>query len=754
MNLASAVWCNFNGNLIIKSFDENFRPQNVIPKIRPYFFIKQIDLNHLKDILKSSEKISNVESGDFYTFDTKQPCVKIECFWPYDIRDLRQTLEASGVQTYEADIPFVRRWMIDENIYPSQNAATLFWDMECDCREGLAFADNPSARILSFAAVDNEGKEFFICDNEEEETVSQFLKLIQRYPVLVGWNNIDWDLPYLIARSKVLGFNYPFRYHQHMDMMVLYDKSDYGSYSSLKLDDVAQRELNVGKTFSIDGIGGAEALWKIFLNHKDQLKAYNLQDARLVQMLEKKLNLLKIHFNISSSVGVLLSDTNYVSRIVDTIILRKLIRKPVRLILRNRQFGLEKISFPGGYVHQPERALHQWVFEFDFKSLYPSIIITFNIGLDTKDENGDILTEKAKFTSKREAVVAEILRGLQNRRNSAKEERDKYPMGSSEWNKYHALQIAYKLISNSFWGALGESAGRMFDLDLAESITLTGQAILKETMRIMDQLGARPIYSDTDSTFVVVPKELSGCSGEMLSQKAKFLEKIANNILAERLIKKYNIPKERYSITLEFQNLFQKIFFTGKKKQYIGLVYSREKTATLRDMSTSEYGINANISLIGLSMKKYNTCRFLKIAQRRILESILASDSLEDARDKVKDICLNIKRLLYSHALDNCLIQRTGVRKDLSAYKVNSIQSVLGRQLQELGLFRRGDVLDYVIVDVKNGKLIPKVLTNRNEKVRPTYEGLKYYENLLCNMVERLLGEEINLENFELDEWL
>jgi len=946
MSLASAVWCNFNGNLVIKAFDENFRPRNIIPKIRPYFFVKSADLERCRETLKSSGKVSSIERGDFYTFDARQPCVKVECFWPYDVKDLRQALEASGIQTYEADISFVRRWMIDENIYPSQNAAVLFWDMECDCREGLAFADKPSARILSFAAVDHSGKEFFICDNDEEEMVNQFFRLIQNYPVLVGWNNLNWDLPYLIARSKVLGFNYPFKYHQHMDMMILYDKSDYGSYSSLKLDDVAHKELNAGKTFSIDGIGGAEALWKMFLNDKDRLKEYNLQDARLVQMLESKLNLLKIQFNISSFAGVLLSDTNYVSRIIDTMIFRRLAKEPVRLVLRNRQFNSEKISFPGGYVHQPDRALHKWVFEYDFKSLYPSIIITFNVGLDTKDEYGDILTEKARFTSEREAMVVKLLRELQRQRNLAKKERDKYPMGSPQWNEYHALQITYKLISNSFWGALGESAGRMFDLDLAESITLTGQAIIKETMKIMDQLGAKSLYADsvtgetlipiikngiiykatieelfenyagkaekigekeyidlseenletfaiddngelhvdkikkvirhktdkkiftvntpfgsvrvtedhslivkdsgrcypcqakdlnvdakliylnidygsmhnlrkgnkrlfsppnkkqvgtygefryfgettvlsvkpegsstqyvydlevdrhhtflankifvhnTDSCFVAAPKELAGCSGEILTQKAKILEKIANSMLAERLIKKYNIPKERYSIVLEFQNLFYKVFFTGKKKQYIGQVYSREKTATLRDMSTSDFGINTDISLVGLSMKKYNTCRFLKIAQKRILDNILASDSLEDARDKVRNVCLNIKKLLYSHALDDCLVQRTGVRKDLSAYKVNSIQCVLGKQLQACGLFRRGDVLDYVIVDVKDGKLIPKVLTNKNEKIHPTREGLKYYENLLSNMIERLLGEKINLENCELDKWL
>jgi len=754
MNLASAAWCNFNNTLVIKCFNENFEAQNVVPKIRPYFFIKQNDLNQCKDTLKASQKITNIESGDYYTFDTKQQCVKVECLWPYDIKDLRQELSNIGVQTYEADISFVRRWMIDEDIYPYKTASVLFWDMEVDARKGLAFADNPSARILSFAGVDNRGREFFICDDDEEETVAQFLKLIQNYPVLVGYNNINWDLPYIIARSKIIGFNYPFRYHQHMDMMLLYDKSDYGSYSSLKLDDVAQREFNTGKAFSIDSIGGVEALWRLFLDNKSKLREYNLCDAKLVKMLEDKLKLLQIHFNISAYAGVLLSDTNYVSRIIDTIIFRRLIKEPKIFVLRNRQFHGDKTTFFGAYVHQPERALHRWVFEFDFKSLYPSIMMTWNIGLDTKDDDGDILSEKARFTSGKEAVVVKILKDLQRLRDAAKVERDKYQMGSPEWNEYHALQIAYKLISNSSWGALGESAGRMFDVDLAESITLTGQAILKETMRVIEQLGARPLYADTDSIFCTVPKHLAECDGETLKEKAKHLERICNSILADRLIKKYNIPKDRYCIVLEFQNLFCKMFFTGKKKQYIGLVYAREKTTTLRDASTSDYGVNTNISLIGLSMKKYNTCRFLKLAQKKILNSILDSNSLEEAQDKIKNICLNVKNLLYSHAIDNSLIQRTGVRKDLNDYKVNSIQAALGRQLQTLGLFRRGDVLDYVIVDVKDGKLVPKVLVDKNEKVYPTLQGLRYYEDLLCNMVERLLGERLNLQDFELDKWL
>jgi DNA polymerase elongation subunit (family B) len=902
------------------------------------------------------------------------------------------------------------------------------------------------------------------------------------------------------------------------------------------------------------------------------LKEYNLQDAKLIKMLEDKLNLLKIQFKISSFAGLLIGDTNYMSRIVDTIIFRKLIKQTPRLILRNRQMEVNNVNLPGGYVHQPERALYHWIYEFDFKSLYPSIIITFNIGLDTNDINGEILTEKARFTNKYEAAVAKILREIRRMRDEAKIERDKYPINSPEWNEHHALQIALKTISNSFWGVLGESVGRMFDVDLAASVTLTGQAILKETMGIMEKLGLKTLYGDsvvgetlvpiikngiiykttvedlfenyidkveiigekeyidlseenletfaidedgrlqirkikkvirhktskkifkintffgpvcvtedhslivkkpdgyypcqakdlntdskliyldidyssmcylrkknkkllslhsspqnkeqttafgevsqrslstfsderseifsrkieenvgnnegclektriqatstssrwgeirlesktleqrvnqsycpskiqgkygetgkenfaeakeiffktsgsnrenkakycknvsdalyypgeingrdvveniknskrqniisistghnqtgfcdkyfrnssgnlcgwmfssllsktfagsvegytktnnksrrgsdeifgnewcsdtqilgvrnkgessedfgygeetdfryfgetpilsvedkgsttqyvydlevdgchtflankifvhnTDSLALKVPEEIAKTNdGEEIKRKGKILEGLVNNILKNRLIKKYNIPPERYCIVLEFQELFYKMFFTGKKKQYIGLVYSREKMATLRGMSTGEYGINLNTSLVGFSMKKYNTCHFLKFAQKKILNTILNSNSLDEARDEVKKICENIRNLLYSHALDNTLIQRTGVRKDLDNYKVNSIQSVLGRQLQSVGLFRRGDVLDYVIVDVKDGKLIPKVVVNKNEVIHPTAAGLKYYERLLNDMVERLIGEKLNLQDFELDIW-
>jgi len=753
MKVVSAVWKNISGKLVIKAFDKKMESKYIIPKISPYFYIRKKDLEEAKKVLKPSMGFKRIVTGDYYAFNTREELVKVECKFPSDVRTLRDNLSASGIMTYEADIRFVRRWIIDEKIPLERNPNVLFWDMEVDARQGLAMPDNPTARIISIAGVDIRGREYFICDNDEIEVITKFLKIIKNYPVLIGYNSANWDLPYLIERTKLLGISYPFHWHQHLDMMEMYKKSDYGSYSSLKLDDVAKRELGVGKTFDIGALGGAEVFWEMFLHEREKLKEYNLQDARLLKMLEDKLHLLQVRLNISQFASCLLEDTFYVSRIIDNIMLKRLrARAPPLYVLCNRRAFVKKESFSGGYVYQPERNVYSWVYEYDFKSLYPTIMITFNIGIDTKSPDGDILTERARFTSEYDAEVVKMLKELLDLRTKAKKERNKYEIMTPEWNHYHALQTAYKLIMNSSFGALGERSSRMFDIECAESITLTGQAIMKEVFKIVRELGGKPLYCDTDSVFAIFPRIIKNKSPEEIKRKAIVLEGILNKILKHRLIEKYNIPPERYVLFLEFSNLFSRMFFTGKKKQYIGRVYEREKT-TFRE-SLSDTGLDTSISVVGMQMKKYNTCKFLKTAQKKMVTEILNSESLESAVSKIQDICLRYKKMLYAGILDEHLVQRTGIRKDIEEYKGNCIQLKLAKQLQEKRMFRRGDVIDYVVIGRdKNGNIIPVVVTKDKKfpKIRP--DGYKYYEEALINMAEQLIGSKLNLSCRQLKEW-
>ncbi|MCL2183619.1 MAG: hypothetical protein FWB85_09150 [Chitinispirillia bacterium] len=220
----------------------------------------------------------------------------------------------------------------------------------------------------------------------------------------------------------------------------------------------------------------------------------------------------------------------------------------------------------GGYVLEPTPGLYDNVLVFDFKSLYPSIVMSFMIDpLGFKVINGDddkITTPIGTSFSRTNSILPEIIRELMAGRAAATEQKNPY------------LSTAIKLLMNSFAGVLGSTGCRFFSEHLSGSITKTGQHILKISIEHIEKVsGKKVIYGDTDSIFLDLGKDMEDKAAEL----GKSISKETGAWLREHLKEKYDANS---ALELKYECHFRRFFIPplrhggtdgqGTKKHYCG----------------------------------------------------------------------------------------------------------------------------------------------------------------------------------------
>jgi len=759
VNVVNASWKKVGDKLGIKVKLDTDEWRTIRPSIRPYFFVREKDyFGNLYDVLKNYD----VEKGD-YVNTSGESCVKVEVDFPYEVRDLREKIKALDFPCYEADIPFIKRWMIDKDIKISKNPKVLYFDIETDSRKGIwtkESGEDPDQRILSIGAIDENGKEFFICEDDEYEIYKQFNKLLQQYDLLVGYNNLRWDNPFLEARAKVLGIKYDPKQTQWLDMMLLYNKAWGGGYVSLKLDKVAGKELGLHKKMDLYKYKGAEGIWKMFKENREDLREYNVWDSVLLKKLNEKLGCLDIGVELSHISYCMYGDCLFNSRIIDGLLLRKSILRTPRIVFQNKYGqaylygtyvrGEEKKNqqehFKGAYVLTPIRGLHHNVLNFDFTSLYPRIIRTFNIGIETFDDNGEILTGNKRFKIEPRSIFAEFIEELDNLKTT--------PQDSPEFKIYNIKQYELKILLNAVYGVIGAYGFRFYHKDVAESVTTTGRELLKMMNRILEEMGFKVLYSDTDGTFVSSEKNNDI---ETILEKQDSVLWLLNDELKTRVMEKYNVPEKYYCLDIKIDDIYSKIYFQGVKKRYAGEKYVlhddfllddwRSRSQTLKRMP-----IKRNI--VGFDIVRLDIPPVVKKVQEKIFDIIFTSETQKEIKTKTIHMLRNVRKLLYDGELDKELIIEKGTRRKLDKYKVETVHVKIAKELFKKGMFRPGDSILYVIVDMDKGKQVGKPVLEGEPFPRIRKKGYDYYKNLIVSMAERILGEKINIENAMLEEFI
>jgi len=378
---------------------------------------------------------------------------------------------------------------------------------------------------------------YYKCANEEA-LLMKFLTIWQKLDldVVTGWNVEFFDMPYLVNRiEKVLGKDqckklspwgmvhdkevkklnktekvYNIRGICILDYLQLYMKYTYSNQESYRLDHICSVEIGEGKNDYSD----YDNLFDLYKRDFQRFIEYNIKDVYLVDKLDKKLNFVDQALTIAYDAKITYDDVFSPVKTWDVIIHNYLLENKTVVPRKNdKQKGSQ---FAGAFVKEPTPGLYNWVTSFDINSLYPSLIVQYNISPETyegkirfkytveellKGAFGDeqiqemIQSDNYAITANSclwnksikgafPALVEKMMSERKLYKNKMIEAQKAYQINPSkqlfnEIARNNNMQMARKILLNSLYGALGNQYFRYFSIEFAEAITYTGQFVIR-----------------------------------------------------------------------------------------------------------------------------------------------------------------------------------------------------------------------------------------------------------------------------------
>lgn len=517
-----------------------------------------------------------------------------------------------------------------------------------------------------------------------------------------GWNTKFFDIPYLVNRirrelgesyanmlspwgkvnERKTSFNgsdqlyYDIMGISDLDYLELYKKFTYTKQESYALDYIAEVEL--GKT-KLDH--SEYSSFKEFYT-QDPIKFvnYNIIDVRLVVELEDKMRLIELCYTMSYNAKINFDDVFSPVRMWDLIIYNYLRAK--NIVIPIKSFSAKSEQFAGAYVKDPIIGVHKFLASFDLDSLYPHLIMQYNMSPETISDLklpysiDDLLYRKADLSLAKEANLAvtangwcyrkdikgflpDLMESMYSSRSKFKKQmlaiQQEYELDKSkaellkDISRLHNLQMAMKIALNSAYGAIGNPYFRYYDLRIAESITCSGQLsirwiadaynkMLNDIMR-NDTPKDYIVASDTDSIYVVMGELVEKfCLNKTVDQKIKFMDKVCEDKFQPFMNKTYSELADYMNAYAQKMRMKREVLADTAiwvaKKRYILNVHNSEGVQYAKP----------KIKVSGLEMVKSSTPKVIRNKLRESLQVILTG-SEEELHKFVEDYRREFKKL-------------------------------------------------------------------------------------------------------------
>jgi DNA polymerase I len=597
-------------------------------------------------------------------------------------------------------------------------------------KDSLVLATRPGGGVASF--------------DSEKEMLEELVRIIYEHDpdIITGFNINNFDVPYILERMRrnrvqsimgrcrqkhVSARKIMSRYKISITGRVVVDsyeivKKDF-SLVRYGLDFVAQKLLKQSKVDVRHS--EIEKLWSGSQEDYDKLVSYSEKDATLALDLVLKLNLTDKYAALSKVSGTLLQDTldSGETTRIENFLLKEFNKrgyilpcKPDPSDVGKREAVMGK-DLKGGFVLEPDKGLHSFVAVFDFKSMYPSIIRTYNVCPTTilkgvEVGNPIVSPLGTRFAPKelRSGIVPGILEGLMDKRQAVRKAM-RSAKDPGKRRLLNAEQYALKIMANAFYGHMGYARARIYDLDIANTITYTGRHTIQKTKDIIEkELGYRVVYGDTDSVFVKVNED--------------DMEKI--RAIGDRIAKHVSDQLPGF-MELQFEKVFKR-FLPLTKKRY--MAWSFEPTAD---------GWTEKIDMKGIETVRRDWCGLVSESTRNVIEIILKRDDPKAALKYFKGV---IDDLLKKKIPMEKLVITKSMSKTPKSYigmqpHIELVKKIQARNGEAPGI---GDRIGYVIV--KGTGLLSK---RAEDPVYVMEKGLEldsqyYIENQLLPPLERIFG--------------
>ena len=563
----------------------------------------------------------------------------------------------------------------------------------------ITLKDQHHKRLVTFGTLEfkehRDDSKYILCTSEQD-LLRQFLSFwTKNYPdVVTGWYSSMFDMPYLYNRMvrvldeelarKLSPYNQVrmqefqvagrvgHRVHiagiSQLDYLDLYKKYALGgAKESYSLDNIAFEELGKNKL----DIPGASFKDK-YTDHPQMFVDYNRIDVDLVDELDDKLQMMSLALTVAYASHALYEDVFSPVKTWDIIIFNYLMG--VKKVPPIMKVSGENLGYAGGYVKEPLRGKHRWVASFDVNSMYPHIIMSNNMSLETISDvkldvsvqgllNKEIDLSAAKeqnlavagngccfkrdklglsaflmdyFYNKRVETRA-VLRKAKTRLDELQHVQDK---PADFENRVGELQFsisaldnkqqALKILINSFYGAAANQYFRYANLKIAEGVTLTGQiAIQWVAQRLNNAINIANkttnvdyvVLIDTDSIVLTLENLVeTACKGRTVEQKIEYMDRVSKQVIQPLINKSF---KE----LAEYLNMYDNRLKMSRENLVDVMLSSQKKHYAMSVVDSDGIRLDKpKMKIMGMSMVKSSTPRPIRQKLKDSLEVVLRED--------------------------------------------------------------------------------------------------------------------------------
>lgn len=557
-----------------------------------------------------------------------------------------------NVKTYEGDIPPLRRWMIDQKVV-IQRPRRVYLDIETCGR--VPFARKEESRVLCWTlCVEGDVHRGRVVaqgvlqrDDDAAEAVlmREFWAALDGYDQVLAWNGDEFDFPVMFARTQKARLPVDVRRWLWLDHLVLFRRMNVAGAESgeekqsMSLEAVSQAVLREGKS---EGVTYDKLFpwWAAGGRLRQQVLDYNARDAELMTRIEQKTGYVELQHTLCEVCGVF-ADSQGIQPMpqVESYMFRLGKEHGVHFVTREREMATDEAAFRGAFVMDPTaRGITKDVHVADFSSMYPSVILSFNMSPDTlkvDDGEDDFLASigttpsylrpakpaapvgpdpipegcarapltGALFEQGKRGILPLALEQLLSMRKHWSATQASLPPGTAEWVEAGRRSTAYKIAANSFYGVVGARISRLYEHAVAESVSQGGVWLIRKTIKAAQAApwSLRVIYGDTDSIFVV------GCT------KERFEEFVAwcNAELYPRILREQGCT--RNTVKIAYEKAFDRIVFVSAKRYAGRYAHYKGQAATA----------DSKPEIKGLEYKRGDAVRLARRFQAEVVDLLL-----------------------------------------------------------------------------------------------------------------------------------
>jgi len=631
----------------------------------------------------------------------------------------KQYADVEGVEIHGMEDPIIQ--FIAEAFpgtikYDLTLPRVLSIDIECASEDGFPSIEKANEAVLLISLVDRSSlavrvftcKPFKATDHspfkievaqfeDEYHLLRGFINFwSSNYPdIVTGWNSNFFDMIYLKRRiDRIIGSDVASKLSpygkidekqvtmgnktQHrlelggvalIDYLDLYKKYTYITQESYKLDHIASVELNENKLDHSE----YESFKEFYDKGWDKFCNYNIHDAILVHKLEAKMKLLETLMTMAYTGKCNYEDVFRQTKLWDSLIHSHLLEKGVVVPPKKRSMGA---TYEGAYVKSPQLGMHKDVASFDLQSLYPHLMMGYNISPDTivdgkranvsvdslltqvdpddgyrYEKNLSLTANGVYYRKDTRGFLADLMDQLYNMRSTAKKEmlkitQDYEKTGNQDLvkdiSRLNNLQLAAKIVLNNAYGAIGNAGFRYYDIRIAEGITLSGQLSIRWIERELNDFLNKALNTkdvdyviaiDTDSCYLRLESVMNKICNDKESRidtMDRFCKEVLQPVIDkgyDKLAKFMNAYEQK--MIMKREALADKGIWTAKKR-YVLRVYDNE------GVRYKEPKIKAT----GLEIVRSSTPQLVRNLLKKGVEVIMESDKdtlmafIDECREK------------------------------------------------------------------------------------------------------------------------